>query len=50
MGDPTSQALEKARREAEAHRAELHRHAHLYYIEERPAISDEEYDRLYRSL
>ncbi len=50
MSDPTSQALEKARREAEALRAELHRHSHLYYIEERPAISDEEYDRLYRAL
>jgi len=42
--------LEEARREAEALRAELHRHAHLYYIEDRPVISDEEYDRLYRSL
>ncbi len=50
MSDPTSQGLEKARREAEALRAELHRHAHLYYVEARPAISDEEYDRLYRSL
>lgn len=50
MSDPTSQGLEKARREAEALRAELHRHSHLYYIEERPAISDEEYDRLYRAL
>ncbi|HSW30951.1 MAG TPA: NAD-dependent DNA ligase LigA [Longimicrobiales bacterium] len=50
MSDPTSQGLEKARREAEALRAELHRHARLYYIEARPAISDEEYDRLHRSL
>lgn len=39
-----------ARREAEALRATLHRHAHLYYVEARPAVSDEEYDRLYRAL
>ena len=48
--DPKFLGPEKARREAEALRAELHRHAHLYYVEARPVISDEEYDRLFRRL
>jgi DNA ligase (NAD+) len=30
--------------------AEIRRHDHAYYIEARPAISDREYDRLYREL
>jgi len=30
--------------------AELRRHDHLYYIEARPEISDQDYDRLYRQL
>lgn len=29
---------------------ELNRHAHLYYVESAPEISDAEYDRLYREL
>lgn len=29
---------------------EIRRHDYLYYIEARPAISDQEYDRLYREL
>ena len=48
--DPRSLKPEEAGREAEALRAELHRHAHLYYIENRPSVSDEEYDRVYRRL
>ncbi len=31
-------------------RAELERHNHLYYVAERPEISDTEYDRLFREL
>jgi len=31
-------------------RAELNRHNRLYYVETRPEISDQEYDRLYREL
>ncbi|NIR35863.1 MAG: hypothetical protein GWN79_05185, partial [Actinobacteria bacterium] len=37
-------------REAEQLRAELRRHAHLYYVEDRPAIGDAEYDALFRRL
>lgn len=37
-------------REARELREALHRYAHLYYVEARPEISDEEYDRLFRRL
>lgn len=37
-------------REAEDLRAEIERHAHLYYVEARPAIADVEYDRLFTRL
>jgi len=30
--------------------AEIRRHDHLYYVQAQPAISDQEYDRLYREL
>jgi DNA ligase (NAD+) len=30
--------------------AEIRRHDHLYYVQARPAISDQEYDRIYREL
>ncbi|HZD05248.1 MAG TPA: NAD-dependent DNA ligase LigA, partial [Longimicrobiales bacterium] len=43
-------SLEKGREEAEALRREIRRHDHRYYVEARPAISDEEYDRLFRRL
>ncbi|MDA0310788.1 MAG: NAD-dependent DNA ligase LigA [Gemmatimonadetes bacterium] len=36
--------------EAENLRAELTRHAHLYYVEARPEVGDDEYDRLFRRL
>ena len=39
-----------ARRRAEALRAQLHRHAHLYYVLDAPEIPDAEYDRLFREL
>jgi DNA ligase (NAD+) len=48
--DPGSLGPDEARRQAAALRAELHRHAHLYYVEARPVVSDAEYDRLYRAL
>src|SRR6185295_6657112 len=35
---------------AEQLRAEIRRHDHLYYVLDRPAISDEGYDRLFREL
>ncbi|MGD8322301.1 MAG: NAD-dependent DNA ligase LigA [Gemmatimonadota bacterium] len=41
---------DEARAQAEALRAELRRHAHLYYVEARPEIADEAYDRLFRRL
>ena len=31
-------------------REEIRRHDHLYYVENAPRISDQEYDRLYRKL
>jgi DNA ligase (NAD+) len=31
-------------------RSEIRHHDYLYYVEDRPAVSDEEYDRLYREL
>ncbi|MEX2465266.1 MAG: NAD-dependent DNA ligase LigA [Gemmatimonadota bacterium] len=37
-------------REVERLRAEIDRHAHLYYVEARPAVSDAEYDELYAQL
>lgn len=41
---------QSARREAEKLRAELNHHAYLYYVLDKPEISDAEYDRLYRQL
>jgi DNA ligase (NAD+) len=40
----------RARREVEALRKEIERHDRLYYVENRPAISDAAYDRLFRRL
>jgi DNA ligase (NAD+) len=37
-------------KEAEDLRRELHRHNHLYYVEDSPEISDAEYDRLMKRL
>lgn len=39
-----------ARRLIERLREEVRRHDHLYYVLDRPAISDEEYDRLFEVL
>lgn len=46
QGHP-SRDIEK---EAEKLRAELHRHNYLYHVEDRPEISDAEFDRLFRRL
>ena len=42
--------LEEARGRHQQLAAELQRHNHLYYVEAKPVISDQEYDRLYREL
>lgn len=42
--------LQTARLEAERLRAEINRHNHLYYVLAQPEISDQDYDRLLRSL
>ena len=42
--------LDEARKRVETLRTELRHHAHLYYVEARPSISDEEYDILFREL
>ncbi|MGW8264858.1 MAG: NAD-dependent DNA ligase LigA [Longimicrobiales bacterium] len=47
---PESLGQDEARQEAEALRAEIRRHNHLYYVEARPEVSDAEYDRLFRRL
>lgn len=41
---------EKARKRVERLREEVERHNHLYYVLDRPEISDAEYDALYREL
>jgi DNA ligase (NAD+) len=41
---------EAAQAQIEALRAELRRHGHLYYVEARPEVDDEEYDRLFGRL
>jgi DNA ligase (NAD+) len=42
--------LAQARTRHEELASEIRRHDHLYYVQARPAISDQEYDRLYRQL
>ncbi len=42
--------LEQAQRRIEELRREIRRHDHLYYVRNRPTISDTEYDRLFREL
>jgi len=51
LDDPPGDLAEsEAFREAEALRAEIRHHNHLYYVESRPEIADAEYDRLYHRL
>jgi len=42
--------VEQARAEAERLSGELREHSYLYHIQDRPSISDGEYDRLFRRL
>ncbi|MDZ4781371.1 MAG: NAD-dependent DNA ligase LigA [Planctomycetia bacterium] len=42
--------MTKAKNEAERLRAEIRRHDQLYYVANRPELSDLEYDRLYQQL
>jgi len=43
---PSSEVIQ----EADELRAELHRHSYLYHVEDRPEITDPEYDELFRRL
>lgn len=45
-----SNNCENAKKEIERLKAALKRHDRLYYVEAKPEISDQEYDRLYREL
>ena len=40
----------QAKARVEKLRAEIHRHDHLYYVEDKPAVSDDAYDALYKEL
>src|SRR6185503_1565868 len=40
----------QARKKVEALRREISAHDHSYYVLDRPSVSDDEYDRLYREL
>jgi len=46
----TDPSRDDARREADDLRRKIRRHDHLYYVEARPELSDEEYDRLFHRL
>ena len=48
--DTGADAPPEARAEAERLGEELRRYAHLYYVEARPEVGDDEYDRLFRRL
>lgn len=48
--DPGRTVPAEARRRAEELRAAIRRHDYLYYVLDRPEISDEEYDRLFDEL
>src|SRR5581483_8274729 len=47
MNHPT---LDDIKRRIEHLRTEIRRHDYLYYVKNRPVISDAEYDRLFREL
>ncbi len=50
MRHPGIEENSKARKRAEALRAELHLHNHRYYVLDDPLVSDAEYDRQFREL
>jgi len=47
---PSQQPLSEVSRRIEELRKEIRRHDDLYYVKDRPEISDEAYDRLFREL
>ena len=47
---PSEPIPEEARLRAAELRAQLEHHGHLYYVLDRPEITDAEYDRLFREL
>jgi len=47
---PSKAELERARKRAAKLRDEIDKHSHLYHVEDKPQISDAEYDKLYREL
>lgn len=47
---PERPSRDEAARHLEALRREIRRHNYLYYVENKPEISDEEYDRLFEAL
>jgi len=49
-GASGDRAQSRAGRRAAELRAQLHRHAHLYYVLDAPEIPDAEYDRLFQEL
>lgn len=49
-GGPPGLRIEDARERIETLRSEIRRHDRAYYVEDRPVISDAEYDRLFREL
>ena len=50
MGSSTDRERKQALERIRWLQRELNRHARLYYLEDRPEISDAEYDRLFREL
>ena len=47
---PSKAELGRARKRADKLRAELEHHINLYHVQDRPEISDADYDRLYEQL
>src|SRR5581483_134876 len=50
QGSTATASIEKLRLKASRLRDEIRRHDYLYYVLDRPEISDEEYDRLFNEL
>lgn len=50
LAQTTSPELGRARTRAEKLRQELEHHSHLYYVLDRPEITDAEYDMMFREL
>lgn len=50
MTEKADMSMRRAEQRLAALQAELHEHAHRYYVLDAPVISDAEYDRLFREL